>query len=77
MNRFPPVNCHAGMLPKYRGRNVINWAIINGEKELGITVHFIDNKIDTGRWYLKKIKILKSDDYNTLLNKCYKSAQIC
>ena len=73
MNRYPPVNCHAGMLPKYRGRNVINWAIINGEKELGITVHFIDNKIDTGKIVSqKKIKILKSDDYNTLLNKCYK-----
>ena len=61
------------MLPKYRGRNVSNWAIINGEKELGITVHFIDNKIDTGKIVSqKKIKILKSDDYNTLLNKCYK-----
>ncbi len=73
MNKYPPINCHAGMLPQYRGRNVINWAIINGEKTLGITVHFVDNKIDTGDIISqKKIKILRKDNYNTLLNKCYK-----
>src|SRR5690242_11129884 len=42
------VNFHAGMLPRYRGRNVINWAIINGESEIGITAHFVDEGIDTG-----------------------------
>lgn len=42
------INCHAGMLPYYRGRNVINWAIINNESQLGITVHFVDDGIDTG-----------------------------
>ena len=39
---------HAGKLPFYRGRNVINWAIINGESEIGITAHYIDENIDTG-----------------------------
>jgi methionyl-tRNA formyltransferase len=73
VNKYPPVNCHAGMLPKYRGRNIINWAIINGEKEIGITVHQIDAKIDTGNIISqKKIKILQSDDYKKILSKCYK-----
>ena len=42
------INCHAGNLPFYRGRNILNWALINDEKKFGITVHFIDKKIDTG-----------------------------
>jgi len=41
-------NVHAGDLPFYRGRNVINWAIINGEDHIGITVHYMDENIDTG-----------------------------
>jgi len=42
------LNVHAGKLPFYRGRNVINWAIINGEREIGVTAHFMDDGIDTG-----------------------------
>lgn len=42
------VNVHAGRLPQYRGRNVINWAIINGASEIGVTAHYIDEGIDTG-----------------------------
>ncbi|MEE2754760.1 MAG: methionyl-tRNA formyltransferase [Candidatus Latescibacterota bacterium] len=42
------VNFHAGKLPDYRGRNVINWAIINGEEEIGLTAHYVDEGIDTG-----------------------------
>jgi methionyl-tRNA formyltransferase len=42
------VNFHAGKLPRYRGRNVVNWAIINGETEIGLTAHFVDEGIDTG-----------------------------
>ena len=41
-------NLHASLLPKYRGAAPINWAIINGEKESGVTTFFIDEKIDTG-----------------------------
>ena len=40
------LNCHAGALPFYRGRNILNWALINDEKEFGVTVHFIDEGID-------------------------------
>jgi methionyl-tRNA formyltransferase len=70
--KIPPINCHAGKLPKYRGRNVINWAIIKGEKEIGITVHFINKKIDKGNIILQKIiKISNNDNYNSILKKCY------
>jgi methionyl-tRNA formyltransferase len=42
------VNFHAGKLPQYRGRNVINWAIMNGETEIGLTAHYVDEGIDSG-----------------------------
>lgn len=41
-------NMHGGILPEYRGGHVMQWAIINGEKETGITLHYIDEGIDTG-----------------------------
>lgn len=68
---FPPlgtINCHAGKLPFYRGRNILNWALINDEKEFGITVHYVDEGIDTGDIILQKnFPINDSDDYGTLL----------
>ena len=42
------VNLHGSVLPNYRGAAPINWAIINGEKESGVTTFFINDKIDTG-----------------------------
>ena len=48
---LPPLgtfNLHASLLPSYRGAAPINWAIINGEKETGVTTFFINDKIDTG-----------------------------
>lgn len=64
------INIHAGGLPFYRGRNVVNWAIINNEKEIGITAHFIDDGIDTGDIILqKKIMVDWIDDYGTVLAK--------
>lgn len=67
------INCHAGKLPFYRGRNVLNWALINGEKEFGITVHFVDEGIDTGDILVQKtFPINENDNYKTLLNKSYK-----
>lgn len=41
-------NLHASLLPQYRGAAPINWAVINGERETGITTFFLDDKIDTG-----------------------------
>lgn len=42
-------NLHASLLPQYRGAAPINWAVINGERESGVTTFLIDEKIDTGR----------------------------
>jgi methionyl-tRNA formyltransferase len=45
-------NLHASLLPNYRGAAPINWAIINGETQTGVTTFFIDDKIDTGAMIL-------------------------
>ncbi len=42
------VNVHGGLLPEYRGGHVLQWAIINGEKETGVTLHYLDEGVDTG-----------------------------
>jgi len=67
------INCHAGKLPFYRGRSILNWAIINDEKDFGITVHYVDEGIDTGGIILQKLyPITDSDDYSTLLKVAHK-----
>lgn len=69
---IPPkgfINCHAGSLPFYRGRNPLNWVLINGEKEFGITVHFVDEGIDTGDIIIQKtFPITINDTYKSLLD---------
>ncbi|MFT6716160.1 MAG: methionyl-tRNA formyltransferase [Saprospiraceae bacterium] len=66
------INCHAGKLPFYRGRNILNWALINDEKEFGITVHFVDEGIDTGDIILQRsYPISDSDSYKTLLERAH------
>jgi len=47
-------NLHASLLPKYRGAAPINWVLINGEKETGVTTFFLDAKIDTGEILLQQ-----------------------
>lgn len=72
---LPPlgtINCHAGKLPFYRGRNILNWALINDEKEFGITVHYVDNSIDTGDIILQECYPINDEStYNTLLLTAY------
>jgi methionyl-tRNA formyltransferase len=46
--RFGAVNVHGALLPAYRGANPTEWALINGERETGVTIHAIDRGIDTG-----------------------------
>jgi methionyl-tRNA formyltransferase len=48
MPRLGTFNLHASLLPRYRGAAPINWAIINGDKETGITTFFLKHEIDTG-----------------------------
>lgn len=70
--RYNTINCHAGKLPFYRGRNVLNWALINDEKEFGITVHFVDEGIDTGDIISQEVfEITDEDDYGSILNRAF------
>jgi methionyl-tRNA formyltransferase len=63
-------NLHASLLPQYRGASPINFAILNGDKESGVTTFFIDDKIDTGEILLQeKIKITEDDDAGSLHDK--------
>jgi len=49
MPQYGTFNVHASLLPQYRGAAPINWAVINGEKQTGVTTFFLDHEIDTGR----------------------------
>ena len=49
MPRYGTFNVHAALLPDYRGAAPINWAVINGETQTGVTTFFLDEHIDTGR----------------------------
>lgn len=61
------INLHASLLPKYRGSAPIQWAIINGEKETGVTTMLLDEGMDTGDILLSsKAKITKVDTSATL-----------
>ena len=54
MPRFGTFNVHAALLPQYRGAAPINWAVINGETETGVTTFFLDHDIDTGCIIMQK-----------------------
>jgi methionyl-tRNA formyltransferase len=67
-------NLHASLLPQYRGAAPINWAIINGEKETGVTTFFLKHEIDTGSIIYQEKETIYSDDtvgtlYERLMNK--------
>ncbi len=60
-------NLHASILPQYRGAAPIQWALINGEPETGITTFFLNERVDTGNIILqKRIQIRETDDYGSL-----------
>lgn len=81
MINLPPlktINCHAGKLPYYRGRNILNWALINDEREFGVTVHYLDEGIDTGDIILQRCYPISDQDcYSTLLEKAYQGCADC
>jgi methionyl-tRNA formyltransferase len=60
-------NLHGSLLPDYRGAAPINWAVINGEKETGVTTFFIEKEIDTGKIiFSEKTPIFPEDNAGTL-----------
>jgi methionyl-tRNA formyltransferase len=67
---YGTINLHDGLLPKYRGFAPINWALINNEKEAGLTFHYIDDSADTGNIILQtKTKIEKNDTAKNVYDK--------
>jgi len=70
---FGGINYHPSLLPKYRGGSAINWAIIHGEKETGVTVHYINERVDAGDIILQeKVAIEQQDSVGSVyFNKLY------
>ncbi|MCJ8164909.1 methionyl-tRNA formyltransferase [Pontibacter sp. E15-1] len=63
-------NIHGSLLPQYRGAAPINWAIINGENETGVTSFFLKHEIDTGDLiFQERVPILEEDDFGTMYEK--------
>ncbi|GHA54343.1 methionyl-tRNA formyltransferase [Pontibacter akesuensis] len=71
-------NIHGSLLPKYRGAAPINWAIINGERETGVTSFFLKHEIDTGDLiFQERMPILEEDDFGSVYEKLkYKGAEL-
>ncbi|MGN0221458.1 MAG: methionyl-tRNA formyltransferase [Prevotella sp.] len=72
-------NVHAALLPRYRGAAPINWAIINGEMQTGVTTFFLDKDIDTGRIIMQySTPIGSEDDVEAVYDRLMKlGAEIC
>jgi len=68
--KYGSINLHASLLPKYRGAAPINWAIINGEKESGVTTFFLKDKVDTGNIIFQHpVEITDDDNAGSLHDK--------
>jgi len=64
------LNVHASLLPKYRGAAPVNWALIRGEQETGVTIMWVTYEVDTGPIFLqKKVPIHEDDNAGTLAGK--------
>ena len=70
------VNLHGSLLPRYRGRVPINWAIINGEKETGVTLHYMTEKADAGDIIARKrFEITPCDTAKSVFDKAVSAAK--
>lgn len=70
MPRLGTFNLHASLLPQYRGAAPLNWAIINGEKETGITTFFLKQEIDTGEIIQQvRVPIAETDNVGIIHDK--------
>lgn len=70
MPRLGTFNLHASLLPQYRGAAPINWAVINGEAESGVTTFFLQHEIDTGKIiYREKVAIDENETAGDLHDK--------
>ena len=70
MPRLGSVNIHGSLLPQYRGAAPINWALMHGDQETGVTSFFLRHEIDTGDLILQaKMPIDPADDFGSLYDK--------
>ncbi|MGI4886901.1 MAG: methionyl-tRNA formyltransferase [Janthinobacterium lividum] len=70
MPRLGSINIHASLLPQYRGAAPINWALIRGETETGVSSFFLRHEIDTGDLIFQdRVAIAPDDDFGTLYTK--------
>ena len=70
MPRLGSINIHASLLPQYRGAAPINWALMHGDAETGVTSFFLRHEIDTGDLILQdRMPIAPEDDFGSLYNK--------
>lgn len=68
--KYCTLNVHGSLLPKYRGASPVQWCLINGESETGVTIMRTDAGIDTGDMIIsEKVQIEKNDNAETLFNK--------
>ena len=68
--RYGCVNVHLGLLPEYRGLNGVRWALLNGEDQTGVTLHFMDAGIDSGDMISRAaFPITPEDDIVSLMQK--------
>ncbi|MDB5235293.1 MAG: methionyl-tRNA formyltransferase [Hymenobacter sp.] len=70
MPRLGSINIHASLLPQYRGAAPINWALMHGDLETGVTSFFLRHEIDTGDLILQdRVPIAPEDDFGSLYDK--------
>jgi len=75
--RLGALNMHGSLLPKYRGRAPVNWAILNGERETGATLHYMVERADAGDIVDQlAVPILADDDALTVFGKVTAAAEI-
>jgi methionyl-tRNA formyltransferase len=66
--KFGCINVHASLLPRYRGAAPLNWCIINGETETGVTTMLMDEGLDTGAMLLKKTTLIDPEEDTSSLH---------
>ncbi|MCS7228240.1 MAG: methionyl-tRNA formyltransferase [Endomicrobia bacterium] len=73
LHKIGMLNVHFSLLPKYRGAAPVQWALINGEKETGITIFWLEEGMDTGDIFVQsRVSISEDDNYYTLMDKLIK-----
>jgi folate-dependent phosphoribosylglycinamide formyltransferase PurN len=73
--KIATLNRHGALLPKYRGRLAPFWAYLNGESEAGLSIHFVERKLDSGPILVqKRFPIRRFDSADTLINRMFRLA---